>query len=321
MALAVLAGLAAWPIAAAWAQEEAVKVDDRRAISNAGIYIAIEHGYFKELGLRNELIFFASAAKTLPALTAGELDVSAGAPSAGLFNAIAQGAPFRIVADKGQVRAGTGFNMLVVRKDLVDSGQVKSVQDLKGRKVALFAKGITQDYVLGKMAEEVGLTIKDFDITYMAAPNQITALETKAIDAAVTVEPWAANFQERGLAVRFRTPDQVRGLTPYQTAVIIYSGSFMKERRAAAQRWMDAYLRGCREYVEKGPNDPQVLAILEKFTRVPARAIKASIPYHQDPKGKLAMDSLADQIAWFVANGFMPEKIPVERAVDQSFLR
>ena len=321
MALGVLAGVAAWPGAAARAQEEAVKVDDRRAISNAGIYIAIERGYFKEWGIRNELIFFASAAKTLPALTAGALDVSAGAPSAGLFNAIAQGAPFRIVADKGQVRAGTGFNMLVVRKDLVESGQVKTVRDLKARKVALFARGITQDYVLGKMAEEEGLTINDFDLTYMAAPNQVTAFETKAIDAAITVEPWAANFQERGLAVRFRTPDQVRGLTPYQTAVIIYAGKFLKERRAVAQRWMDAYLRGCQEYVEKGPNDPQVLAILEKFTGVPARAIKASIPYRQDPKGRLALGSLADQIAWFAANGFMQEKVPVDKVVDLSFLR
>ncbi|HEY7677545.1 MAG TPA: ABC transporter substrate-binding protein, partial [Candidatus Methylomirabilis sp.] len=89
MALAMLPGLAAWPAAAARAQEEMVKVDDRRAISNAGIYIAIERGYFKALGIRNDLVFFASAAKTLPALTAGELDVSAGAPSAGLFNAIA----------------------------------------------------------------------------------------------------------------------------------------------------------------------------------------------------------------------------------------
>ena len=321
MSLAFLAGVLAWPAPAARAQEDLVRLDDRRAISNAGFYIAIEKGYFREAGIRNELITFASAAKTLPALTAGELEVSAGAPSAGLFNAIAQGAPFRIVADKGQVRAGTGFNMLVVRKDLVESGQVRSVRDLKGRKVALFAKGITQDYVLGKMAEEVGLTIRDFDLTYMAAPTQLTAFETRAIDAAVTVEPWAANFLERGLAVRFRTPDQVRGLTPYQTAVIIYSGKFIKDRRAAAQRWMDAYLRGCQEYVEKGPNDPHVLAVLEKFTGVPAKAIKASIPYHQDPKGKLALDSLADQIAWFVANGFMQEKIPVEKTVDLSFLR
>ena len=177
LAWVILVLITALP-AAAWAQEELVRLDDRRAISNAGIYIAIEKGYFKEVGIRNELIEFASAAKVIPALTAGEMEVSAGSPSAGLFNAIAQGGPFRIVADKGQARAGTGYSLLMVRKDLVESGQVKSVRDLKGRKVAVFAKGITQDYMLGKMAEEVGLTIKDFDITYLGAPNQLAAFET-----------------------------------------------------------------------------------------------------------------------------------------------
>ncbi len=298
-----------------------MRLDDRRAISNAGIYIAIEKGYFKEAGIRNELIDFASAAKTLPALTAGELDVSAGAPGAGLFNAIAQGAPFRIVADKGQARAGTGYSVLVVRKDLVESGQVKTVRDLKGKKVAVFAKGITQDYMLGKMAEEVGLTMKDFDVTYMGAPNQLTAFETKAIDAAVTVEPWAARFEERGVALKLRTPDQVKGFVPFQIAVIIYSGKFIKTRRPVAQRWMDAYLKGAEVYVTRGPHDPDVLAILEKFTKVPAKVIKAAIPHYQDPKGKVILESLADQMNWFVANGFMPRAIPAEQLVDLSFLK
>ncbi len=307
--------------AAARAQEELVRVDDRGAISNAGIYIAIEKGYFKDAGIRNELITFASAAKTLPALTAGELDVSAGSPSAGLFNAIAQGAPFRIVADKGQARAGTAYSLLVVRKDLVDSGQVKTLRDLKGKRVAVFAKAITQDYMLGKMAEEMGLSIRDFDVTYLGAPNQLAAFETKAIDAAVTVEPWGANFAERGLAVRFLTPDQFRSLSPYQVAVIIYSGKFIKERRPAAQRWMDAYIKGAQFYVERGPHDPEVLAVLEKFTKIPAKAVKAAIPHYQARDGRPSLESLADQINWFVANGFMPEKVPVDKVADLSFLR
>ena len=318
---AVLAGLGLLLPAAARAQEEVVKIDDRRAISNAGIYIAIEKGYFKEAGIRNELIEFASAAKTLPALTAGELDVSAGSPSAGLFNAIAQGAPFRIVADKGQARANTGYSLLVVRKDLVESGQVKSVKDLKGRKVAVFAKGITQDYMLGKMAEAEGLTIRDFDITYMGAPNQVTAFETKAIDAAVTVEPWGARFEERGVALRFRGPDQVQGLTPMQIAVIIYSGKFIKDRRPVAQRWMDAYLKGAQVYVNRGPHDPEVLGILEKFTKIQARAIRTAVPHYQEPKGRLVMESLADMNKWFVANGFMPRAVEVDQLVDLSFLK
>jgi ABC-type nitrate/sulfonate/bicarbonate transport system substrate-binding protein len=70
------------------------------------------------------------------------------------------------------------------------------------------------------MAEEVGLTINDVELSFLDAPTQVTAFETKAIDA---VEPWPARFTERGVAVRFRTPDQVKGLGPVQVGVIIYS--------------------------------------------------------------------------------------------------
>ncbi len=314
-------GLAALLPVPAWAQEDVVQVGDNLAISNAGIYIAMDKGYFKEQGIRTETSVFASAAKMVGALTAGELDVTMGTASAGLFNAIGQGAGYRIVADKGQARAGTGYILLAVRKDLADSGQVKSVRDLKGRKVSDFAKGAILSYLLGKMAEEVGLTIKDFDLSYLGAPNQVAAFETKAIDAAVTVEPWGANFEERGVAVRFRTSDQVKGLGPVQVAAVVYSEKFIKERRAVAQRWMNAYLKGAEFYATRGVQDPEVVATLERHTKVPARAIKTAIPHYQDPKGRPNMDSLADQIRWFVANGYMSQAVPADKVVDLTFLK
>src|SRR5215470_14402289 len=139
------------------AQLETVKLGDLAAISNVAIYIAIEKGFFKEQGINTEISNFDSAAKMVPALVAGELEVSVGSASAGLFNAVAEKAPFRIVADKGQAREGYGFSLLAVRKDLVDSGQVKTFKDLKGKKIAILAKGNVQHYLAGKMAEEVGL--------------------------------------------------------------------------------------------------------------------------------------------------------------------
>ncbi len=306
---------------AAFAQEEVVKLGDVVAISNIGIYAAIEKGYFKEQGIRNEIATFASAAKMPPALVAGELEIATGTAGAGLFNAIAEGAPFRIVADKGQARAGTGYTLLAVRKDLVESGQVKSVKDLKGRRVALYAKGAIHAYMLGKMAEEVGLKISDFELIYMGAPEQMAAFETKAVDATITAEPWAARLEEQNLAVKFRLAEQVKGLGPVQIACIIYSGKFIKERRAVAQRWMNAYIKGARFYTERGPKDDEVVALIEKYTKLPAKVIKAAVPNYQDPQGRPSLESLADQIAWLTANGYMKAPIPVEKSVDLSFLK
>jgi NitT/TauT family transport system substrate-binding protein len=304
----------------AGAQLETVKLGDLSAISNAAIYIAVEKGFFKEQGVQTEINSFASAAKMVPALVAGELEVSVGSASAGLFNTVAQQAPFRIVADKGQTREGYGFSLLAVRKDLVDSGQVKNFRDLKGKKIAILAKANIQHYLVGKMAEEVGLTINDVDLTFLTAPSQVTAFETKAIDAAYAVEPWVARFTERGVAVRFRTPDQVKGLGPVQVGVIIYSGKFIKERRPVAQRWMNAYLKGAELFHRLGTKDAEVAAILEKYTKVPANVIKAAIPPYQDPNGKVLRENLADQAQWFARNG-MQAKINIDNALDLSFLK
>jgi NitT/TauT family transport system substrate-binding protein len=302
------------------AQSETVKLGDLAAISNAAIYIAIEKGFFKDQGVVTDITNFASAAKQVPALVAGELEVSVGSASAGLFNAVAQQAPFRIVADKGQAREGFGFSLLTVRKDLVDSGQVKTFRDLKGKKIAILAKGNIQHYLVGKMAEEVGLTINDVELTFLDAPNQVTAFETKAIDAAYAVEPWAARFAERGVAVRFRTPDQVKGLGPVQVGVIIYSGKFIKERRPVAQRWMAAYLKAAELFNKNGTKDSEIAAILEKYTKVPGKIIQAAIPPYQDPSGKLLVKNLADQAQWFTTNG-MQQKVTIENALDLSFLK
>ncbi len=284
------------------AQSETVKLGDLAAISNAAVYIAIEKGFFKEQGVVTEISNFASAAKQVPALVAGELEVSVGSASAGLFNAVAQQAPFRIVADKGQ------------------SGQVKTFRDLKGKKIAILAKGNIQHYLVGKMAEEAGLTINDVDLPFLDAPSQVTAFETKAIDASYAVEPWPARFQERGVAVRFRTPDQVKGLGPVQVGVIIYSGKFIKERRPVAQRWMTAYLKAAELFHKNGTKDPEIAAILEKYTKVPAKVIQAAIPPYQDPNGKVLVENLADQAQWFARNG-MQQKVSIENALDLSFLK
>src|SRR2546427_12967434 len=155
------------------------------------------------------------------------------------------------------------------------------------------------------MAEEVGLTINDVELTFLDAPSQVTAFETKAIDAAYAVEPWVARFAERGVAVRFRTPDQVKGLGAVQVGVIIYSGKFIKERRPVAQRWMNGYLKGAELFHKNGAKDPEIAAILEKYTKVPANVIKAATSSYQDPNSRLLLENFVEQAQALLMNGYM----------------
>jgi len=98
---------------------------------DAGIFIAFEKGYFTEQGLTVSLERFGIGADQMALLGAGRLDVASGAPSPTLFNALSRGLPISVVADKGSLRKGFGFNVLVVRRALVDSGRFKGLGDLR----------------------------------------------------------------------------------------------------------------------------------------------------------------------------------------------
>jgi NitT/TauT family transport system substrate-binding protein len=102
--------------------------------------------------------------------------------------------------------------------------------------------------------------------------------------------------------------------------VIIFSGKFINERRQVAQRWMNGYLKAAELFHRNGVKDPDIAAILEKYTKVPAKVIQAAIPPYQDPNGKVLRENLADQAQWFAANG-MQQKVSIESALDLSFLK
>jgi NitT/TauT family transport system substrate-binding protein len=316
--LAALAACLALPFPALAA--EVVRMGDLPAITNAGLYIAIEKGYFQARGIVVETERFASAGKMVAPLATGQLDVAVGAPSAGLYNAIAGGMDFRVVADKGQLRPGGSFVPVIVRKDLVDSGRVKSVKDLKGLRVANGAKGIALDYLLAKMLEQGGLGFDAVEVVYLSYPDGIKALASKAVDAAIAPEPWGVQAEQQKVGVRLFLTEQTPAVATFQVGLIMYAGKFIKDRPKVARDFLQAYVQGIKYYTQRGLKDPEVAGILSKHTRVPIETIQATIPFYVDPGARPRVQDLAVLQDWFHQMGWVKEKVPMERVVDLSFL-
>ena len=144
----------------------------------------------------------------------------------GLYNAIARGIDIKIVADKTSQVRGFSFMPLLVRKSLVDSGKVKSLKDFKGLKVAISAKGNSEDALINYALTKVGLSIKDIDSVYLGFPNQIAAYANKGIDASLTVEPTVTKLLQLNAAKKLMTADEI--FPGFQTAV----------RRPTASYWL-----------------------------------------------------------------------------------
>jgi NitT/TauT family transport system substrate-binding protein len=318
LVLVVAVGLAAAPLAPA---AEVVKMGDLPAISNAGYYLAIDKGYFAEKGIAVELERFASGGKMMAPLATGQLDIAVGAPSAGLYNSTAAGMDFKVIADKGQVRPGASFIPIIVRQDLIDSGQVKTLKDLKGRKISVGAKGIILDYYLAKMLESAGLKYQDVEVVSLSYPDGVKALATKAIDAVMAPEPWGVRAEEQKVGKRFFLTESVPSVATFQVAVIMCSGKFAKERPRVAHDFMQAYMKGLKYFHDNGGlKSAEIAGVLSKYTKVPVKDIQASIPFYIDPAARPRAQDLAAVQEWFHQMGWVKQMVPIEKMVDTSFL-
>src|SRR5438045_6892285 len=218
-----------------------VRVGIVNASSDVGFFIADKKGYFREEGISVSFTEFDSGARMVAPLGTGQLDVGAGSVSAGLYNAVARGIDIKIVADKGSTPPGYGFQPLLVRKDLVDSGRYKALKDLKGMKIAGSGPGSASTSTLNEALKQGGLKYADVERVFMGFPQHVVALQNKAVDAAMPTEPSATRAVESGAAVRIMGDDQIY---PYhQLAVVLYGGAFMKEKPQVARKFMRAYLR------------------------------------------------------------------------------
>ena len=324
--LALVALVAAPGIHVRAAEPVAVRVGIAQASSDVGLYLAEKKGYFKAEGLSVSFIPFDSGARMVAPLGAGQLDVGAGSPAAGLYNAVARGIEIKIVADKGSTPPGYGFQPLLVRKDLVDSGRFKTLKDLKGMKIAGSAPGSASTSTLNEVLKKAGLRYTDVERVFMGFPQHVIALQNKAVDASMTTEPSATRAVQSGAAVRIVGDDEI--YPNHQLAVILYGGPFIKEKPDAARRFMRAYLRAVRDYNDAlvdgkiaGPNADEVIAALTEYTPIKDPAVYRSIHTQGcNPDGHLNVDSLRKDLDFYKEQGEVKANVTVEQAIDHSFV-
>src|SRR3954468_15027867 len=99
-------------------------------LPEAGIFVAMEQGYYREQGIELDTTQFDSAARMVPSLGTGQLDAGDGSHSAGLFNAVARDIRIKLVADSGSSPPGQPIVALMFRRGLVDSDQLRGPADL-----------------------------------------------------------------------------------------------------------------------------------------------------------------------------------------------
>jgi NitT/TauT family transport system substrate-binding protein len=292
--------------------------------TDAGIFVAMERGYFAEQGVDLDYVVFASGSDMIPALATRQVDGAGAAVNPATINAVARGIEMKAVADKGSLPPGFGWEAFLVRKDHVDSGRFRGPADLRG-----MVFGTTPPINAGagyppleRVLREGGLTQDDLRIEALSFADLNSALAGKALDVAIQLEPLVQAAVAQGIAVRWRGLDEVM---PYQQiAAINYGPSIIRDNPALGRAFMVAYLKGVRDYnraFTTGAGRAEVVAAIAKHSTVKDPAIvDAMAPAGLNPDGRLNLDSLIDDQRFYVEKGTLSTPIDMAQFVDHSYV-
>jgi NitT/TauT family transport system substrate-binding protein len=198
---------------------------------------------------------------------------------------------------------------------------------LKGLKITVGAPGVGPLSVLNELAKAGGVNYADIEKVFLAFPQQVAALKSGAVDGSVMNEPFKTLVRQQGLAVEFAPTQDV--YPNYELSLVLFGEKFQKQRPDVARRYLRAFLRGARDYNDVIANGrwktdgsaDEVISIFAKRTNQPVELIKAITPPASDPDGKIMMDSVRKDLAFFQEQGDVTNKtLTADQCVDTSLI-
>lgn len=291
------------------------------------LYVAIAKGYFEEQGITLELQSFRTGAEMVAPLALGQLDIGAGEVGTAFFNAVAQDLPVRVVLPMGFLTAEHDYLPLVVRKDLYDSGELDSLADQAGRKIAVNAvRGLTE-WVAAKALESGGLSVDDVELVVIPFPEMVQALNNQAVDGAWVHYPVASTAVEAGgndeapigvvLVGGAEATDD-----PQVTAFYFGERLLAPENQETAVRVSMALIKAFRFInSEDWQADEDVISTMAAITQTSPEAIRAGVYPGYDSNGRLKIDSLAEMQAYYVERGYTEYEVvmAMDEVINESF--
>jgi NitT/TauT family transport system substrate-binding protein len=286
-----------------------VKVGHAASTQWAPLYVAIERGYFQRLNVNVQLETVRLGQDPIDLIARGEIDVSLTDFSAAMFNGLGAGDGFKVVGSMAAIPAGGGMPMqLEVAKPLVDQGTVKTLADLRGRKIAIAGgAGSGSGYLATLALQGSGVGLADMTVISVAAASMEVAFKIGSIDAALVPAPYSATMEKDGVTVP-------KGSLPPGTtwSGVLYGA---KLGGSAGLRFFQALVRGARDLTGPDRTSDDTLAILSKYTGVATEVLKTVPPYDWDQALKPDPTALAGLQASYRAVGLLkyPADLPASR--------
>jgi NitT/TauT family transport system substrate-binding protein len=309
--LVLLAGVAmATTTMSAGADTLRVGKAGRDAFSFVPVDVGVRAGIFKNNGLDIEISSFGGEARVQQAMAADGIDIGLGSGPGLAF--ISKGSPVKGIA--GMAGPPLLF-ALVVRND----DTVRTVDDLKGRKVGISTVGSVTSWIVRELSSQKGWGHSGIEqVSIGDDASRVAALKTKSFDGAVVNLAAALNYVQRGEGrILMRFGDLVKD---FHIHVIMATDKSIAEKPDALRRFMKAWLETIAFMKAEKVKTIEIAADVMATDVATTTAIYDELMPMFSDTGKFDPKALAVLRRSFVEMKLLPEEPDMSKLTTEMFL-
>ena len=272
-------------------------------------YVAQELGYFKDEGIRVELVPVTSAAERDQLTITGQIDGQVSdLVSTALFNA--EEPRLRIVRKARQATAESAQFWILAPK----GSDIESVEDLAGVEIAVSQNSVIQ-YVTERLLQLEGVPTDQIrTVNVPQIPLRLQLLEQGQVKAATLPDPLASLAILEGAKSIIDDSSHPE----ISQSVITFRTSIVSERPEDVRAFLAAYERALDDIANR-PEEFRNLLIDKGRVPEPLRDKYTFPPY---PGSEVpSQQQWQDVVDWAMAKGLLKQPVAYEDAVDATFVQ
>jgi NitT/TauT family transport system substrate-binding protein len=312
--------------------QERIVIGTQRLSENGALFLAAAEGYFKAEGIDLAMTAYDSDKVVADMLASGATDFGLARFTPAAFDAAGKGLIRAIAAQAREKRDYEGSQ--IIASSIGFQKGLRKFDNLADKTVAIDALGSTAHYQLLQIAR-----IKHVDPARITvkAPGTLDAIAravgTDQVDAAIMPSLYA---RELLMANQAKFLGWYSELDEQQLGALFVSKKMLETRRAAVEKFVQAYRRGAADYaaalLRKDRSSKRISDIKSKEAATtiaryvyPDRGDAAATvelgAYYIDPQARLGVADVARQIAWYKSQGLIDKAVDARTVVDASFVK
>ncbi|HEX5405199.1 MAG TPA: ABC transporter substrate-binding protein [Pseudonocardiaceae bacterium] len=212
------------------------------------LYDGVEQGIFKKHGLDVTLVRLNTSAQLVAGLASNSVQVGVGV-AADSATAIMKGAKLKFIA-----MSEPTYNL-----EMWASPDIKTLSDLKGKKVALTSPNSEGDFGLTALLDSKGISRSDVTADYVqSAAAEVAALDSGAVSAILTQPPQGTSTRQKGAHRLASLAD-----LPFPLGAYTVESSYLDKNRDLVKKFVAAEAEAL-QYLPTHPT--QTEAAIKKYT-------------------------------------------------------